>query len=409
MFKRKVVHLCWLFLLSSGLHAPAFPETIKTEQAPAGIRNIKDRPLRIELLNNRKCQEKLKVLGIKKSTQESAVVAALGEVIIPPLIDAGIGGVGEGLKYVSGKDREFQTLTGLTNGHFYRTELYRPDIITNVSCILVKVTGNAQIKLKGDEIQSSSKNKSNPWENEILYETLIELVYSVDNPLMYMKPLYVKYSKPLMNLNAVGTALELKILSLGDNDNNRYSQTSTLLLGKVACGKVGSKTLGYIEKDTGKFLPPVDPDYKPCDSSIQGPWMRIPAKASETSLTMREGLLRPVTVEGVLWEVSDYNKFLAKFADILITNKGEIRKAVVGQLPYTVYSPNYEAAAKLAPARVEYQEAKTTYAIKLSLMRPGDQQSCIDALNAWKTMIQKSVAAGVQDSEIDNPPKCRIN
>jgi hypothetical protein len=383
--KRQFLRSLYPVTLASALSLGSISEVLSDPVKPDGIANLRDRPVRVELLSE--CPNRLTPDWPTKPTEETAPIAALGTILIPPLIEAGVKAAGSTLTYLSGKDREFKTLIGSTNGYFY---LYNPvnnAITSNINCIRVSVEGNALTQAKRQPDQSKRKN-------EILYEALIDLKYSDDRTAMYMQPRYVNYPKPLTNIRAVGTALEINF-----SDTEQYSRTTTMLLGKGSCGKVG----GYMRilDDTGKLIVPKS-NYKLCDAFTAGTWLPIPS----SSKIVVGGRSKPVAVRAVLWEVSDYDKVLSTLGDIVSSNSGNLKNALAGQLPYSVYTPNYDAEAKLATSKSAYLLSRAAYITLLSQVKPDKPESCKSALTGWADMITKSIAAGEQAPEVNNPPRC---
>jgi hypothetical protein len=370
--------------LSIGSISEVLSEPVK----PPGINNLRDRPVRVELLSRNDCPKRLTPDWPTNPTEEAApLLPALGAILIPPVIEAGVKAAGTTLTYLSGKDREFKTLTGLTNGYFYKYDSSVNATTSNIDCIRISVEGNALPKPKNNSDLIKRKN-------ETLYEVLIDLRYSDDGTAMYMQPRYVKYHKPLTNIRAVGTALEINI-----SDTDKYSSTTPMLMGKGACGKVGG--FMRIFDDTGKLIVQKS-NYKLCDAFMTGPWIPIPSSSN----TVMVGRSKPVIVRAVLWEVSDYDKILSLLGDTISANSGELKDALVGQLPYSVYTPNYDAEAKLSASKSAYLLSRAAYIRLLSQVKPDNPESCKSALTAWADMITKSISAGEQAPEVNRPPKC---
>ncbi len=385
--KLPLVRSLYPVTLASALSIGSISEVLSEPVKPPGINNLRDRPVRVELLSRKDCPKRLTPDWPTKPTEEAApLLPALGAILIPPLIEAGVKAAGTTLTYLSGKDREFKTLTGLTNGYFYNNS--RGNATTsNIDCIRISVEGNAPPKLKDNSDLLEIKN-------ETLYEALIDLRYSDDGTAMYMQPRYVKYPKPLTNIRAVGTALEINI-----SDTDKYSSSTPMLMGKGACGKVGG--FMRIFDDNGKPIVQKS-DYKLCDAFMTGPWIPIPSSSN----TVMVGRSKPVIVRAVLWEVSDYDKILSLLGDTISANSGELKDSLVGQLPYSVYTPNYDAEAKLSTSKSAYLLSRAAYINLLSQVKPDNPESCKSALTAWADMIAKSITAGEQAPEVNRPPKC---
>jgi hypothetical protein len=379
--------LCPVTLVGA-LSIGSISEVLSEPVKPPGIDNLRDRPVRVELLSQKDCRKRLTPDWPTKPTEEAAaVLPALGAILIPPLIEAGVKAAGSTLTYLSGKDRELKTLTGLANGYFYNYSSVANAATANIDCIRISVQGNALPKQKDDSGRQERKN-------ETLYEALIDLRYSDDGTAMYMQPRYVMYPKPLTNIRAVGTALEINI-----SDTDKYSSSTPMLMGKGACGKVG----GFMRvfDDTGKLIVQKS-NHKLCDAFMAGPWIPIPS----SSKTVMVGRSKPVIVRAVLWEVSDYDKILSLLGSTISLNSGKLKDALAGQLPYSVYTPNYDAEAKLSTSKSAYLLSRATYIALLSQVKPDNPESCKSALTAWADMITKSIAAGEQAPEVNRPPKC---
>lgn len=352
---------------------------------PFTTADLKARPLRVALVQ---CPVPPVPPG---EPSPSPLLPLLLPILLPPIIEAGFGILGESLIAASGKNRQIQSLTGLANGMFYQTN--GKDLKPNIDCIYLTVEGNAHLTKPGDK---------SSWAAKKLFEAMLKINYSPDKTAFFVEPLWVIYPKPILNERARGVAIAVDFKSPGGtNQDKSFLRESLLLLGKVACGKPGSRNISY--SSDGKRLRLEDSEIHriKCGNAVSSAWNILPPYSAEKSTPE----VLPVVITAKLMEASDYSRLLFELGNIIQENKKALASATITQVPPSIYPPNYTKAANLAESRVKYISAKANYA-KLLQAHSSGEDNCPALLEAWKTVVQTSVSAEVQDELVNSPPKC---
>jgi hypothetical protein len=271
---------------------------------------------------------------------------------------------------------------------FYKNDGSR--LSPNIECISLQVQGNAQQTKPGDNTS---------WANEELFEAMLRINYSPDGTAYFIEPLWVRYPNPILNSRARGVAIAVEFSSPKDA-TSPFTRENLLPVGKVACGKPGSRTVSY--GSDGKRQINKDMHKVKCGTSVSAPWEILPPSPTDKPTSTE---IVPVVVRAELWEASDYNRLLHGLGKIIQDNKAELTKATIAQLPPSVYPPNYNQIAALAGPRAAYITAKQTYSKLLQANRAGEN-NCEQLLGAWADMVNKSAAAQVQDELVNRPPNC---
>lgn len=322
----------------------------------------------------------------------SPLAPLLLPILLPPIIEAGFNAIGASLIAASGVNRQYQSLTGMTNSMFYKAagSSLRP----NLDCIHLTVEGNAQ-RTKPRDITT--------WANERLFEAMLRINYSPDGTAFFVEPLWVFYPKPILNQRALGVAIALEFKSPDNSPTtNSFQRESLLPVGKVACGKPGSRNVSYSLDGKRLVLSEVEMHNVKCGDSVSSPWVILPPSPEKIT----SSVVVPVVVRAALWEASDYSRLLNGLGKIIQDNKKNLATATISQIPSSIYPPNYQPDATLAVPRAEYITAKQVYAKLLQANRAGDK-NCQQLLAAWSDMIAKSIAAKVQDELVNSPPNCQ--
>jgi hypothetical protein len=231
---------------------------------------------------------------------------------------------------------------------------------------------------------------------------MLRINYSPDGTAFFIEPLWVFYPEPLLNRRAFGVAIALEFKSPDNSTTNSFQRESLLPVGKVACGKPGSRNVSYGSDGKRLVLGEVEMHMVKCGDSVSSPWVTLPPSPEKIT----SPVVVPVVVRAAIWEASDYSRLLSGLGTIIQDNKKSLATATISQIPSSIYPPNYQPDAALAVPRADYIAAKQVYAKLFQANRAGDK-NCQQLLTAWSDMITKSIAAKVQDELVNSPPNCQ--
>lgn len=381
---KSLVRSCSRSILATGLFACSVIECnpgLAQIVSPITTSELTARPLRVAPVD---CPD--------EDVPAAAPLAPFLPILVPPIIEVGFGALGASLIAASGVDRQYQSLTGMTNSMFYKAN--GSSLAPNLNCILLTVEGNAQRTKPGD---------NNSWANKRLFQAMLRMNYSPDGTAYFIEPLWIHYPEPILNSRALGVAIALEFKS-PDNSTiaNSFLRESLLPVGKVACGKPGSRNVSYGSDGERLVKGEVDIHKVTCGASVSSPLVQLPPSPEKPT----SPVVVPVVVRAALWEASDYSQLLNGLGKIIQDNKKELATATISQIPSSIYPPNYQPDAALAVPRAEYITAKQVYA-KLSQANRAGDNNCQLLLAAWSDMVTKSIAAKVQDELVNIPPNCQ--
>jgi hypothetical protein len=388
--KSKFGLICGVFYLVPSFISPVLAE----DKSPITLDQLRSRPVDITV---EECR-----VEVTPPDQPSAgflpgassllpVPSTFLTTLLPPLFEAGFDAVGAGLVDLSGYNSQYKYMSGVANESFY---VKSASGYTQGFCFV-------NVRIDGNAFAAKSQGKI-VWKNRNLFEARLAIVPSPDMKAYYVKPLWVRYPKFIINPRAEGVAIELKFLSAsGAPIDKTFSHTHFLPVGKEICGKPGSRLLASID---GK---PISEDDRiiNCSSNVSSVWNILPP-APEVNQALPAQKAVPVVIQANVWEIAGFDPFLNTLGSIIKTNKNKLSADALSTLPPWIYAPNYANMATSAQARVDYYEARQVF-LQLVRANSGGAKNCSALLNAWADLVKKSAAAKIQDDVINAMPNCQ--
>ena len=236
--------------------------------------------------------------------------------LLPPVFEAGFDTVGSALVNLSGKNTQYQRMSGVTNESFYMKS--GKGYLQGICFINLRIDGNAfAVKRHGQKI----------WENKNLFQARLAIVPSPDNQAYYVKPLWVRYPKFILNPRSEGVAIELQFLgAVTAAKASAFSHTHLLPVGKEICGKPGSRLLAGID---GKKVDFKDDRTIYCSSNMSSVWHVFPPVSSVDTASVEGKAAVPVAIRATIWEIAGFDPFLNALGSIIQTNKSKMTTTIL--------------------------------------------------------------------------------